>query len=249
MDPLLYYVLILADDALIIAQRLSEWAYKAPFLEEDIALSNISLDMFGRANMLLEYAAKIKGEKTDADELAFKRNEREFFNHQLVEQENGHFGITIARNFLHDVFNFLFYTQLANSKDETLAALAAKSLKEVKYHLRHSSNWLIRLGDGTDKSKTKIQEGLNTMWRFTGELFEMDEIDKKILSAGIGVDNSALKNDWDSLINKTLSKAKLKCPEDAYMATGGKKGLHTENLGFILAEMQYLQRAYPDAKW
>jgi ring-1,2-phenylacetyl-CoA epoxidase subunit PaaC len=248
MSDLFTYTLRIADSSLILGQRMSMWCSKGPTLEEDIALSNIGLDMFGQANGFYEYAAQLDGTES-ADDLAFNRNEREFFNHQLVEQENGHFGITVARNFLHDVFNFLFYTQLSNSKDETLAALAAKSLKEVKYHLRHSSNWLIRLGDGTEKSNSKIQEGLDTMWQFTGELFEMDEIDKQILSAGIGVDNTALKNNWYSLVNKTLKKAKLNRPEDAYMATGGKKGLHTEHLGFILAEMQYLQRAYPDARW
>jgi ring-1,2-phenylacetyl-CoA epoxidase subunit PaaC len=248
MSNLFTYTLRIADSALILGQSMSMWCSKGPSLEEDIALSNIALDMFGQANGFYEYASQLDGKKS-ANFLAFNRNEREFFNHQLVEQKNSHFGITVARNFLHDVFNFLFYTKLANSKDETLAALAAKSLKEVKYHLRHSSNWLIRLGDGTDKSNTKIQEGLNTMWQFTGELFEMDEIDKQIFSTGIGVDNTELKNDWDSIVNSTLSKAKLNRPEDSYMATGGKKGLHTEHLGFILAEMQYLQRAYPDAKW
>ena len=248
MSSLSKYSLRIADSSLILGQRMAEWCAKGPTLEEDIALSNISLDMFGQANGFYEYAAQLDGSKS-ADDLAFLRNEREFFNHQMVEIENGHFGNTIVRNFLHDTFNLLFYTKLSESKDETLAALAAKSLKEVKYHLRHSSNWLIRLGDGTKQSNTKIQEGINTMWQFTGELFEMDEIDKQILNVGIGVDNTALKHDWDSLVNKTLSKAKLNRPEDAYMATGGKKGLHTEHLGFILAEMQYLQRAYPDAKW
>jgi ring-1,2-phenylacetyl-CoA epoxidase subunit PaaC len=184
-----------------------------------------------------------------ADDLAFFRNEREFFNHQMVEIENGHFGKTIARNFLHDAFNLLFYTKLSESKDETLAALGAKSLKEVKYHLRHSTNWLIRLGDGTEESNTKVQESLDNIWQFTDELFEMDEIDTELLNAGIAVDNKSLKTQWNEIVNSTLKKAKLNRPEDGYMATGGKKGMHTEYLGFLLAEMQYLQRAYPDAKW
>ena len=211
-------------------------------------MSNISLDMFGQANGFYQYAAQLDGAKS-ADELAFRRNEREFFNHQLVEQENGNFGTTIVRNFLHDVFNFLFYTQLATSKDETLSALASKSLKEVKYHLRHSSNWLVRLGDGTDESNTKTQVALDELWMYTGELFEMDEVDTELVNSGIAVDNSVLKSDWDTMVNNILTKAKLTRPEDAYMATGGKKGLHTEYLGFILSEMQFLQRAYPDAKW
>ena len=248
MSNLFTYTLRIADSSLILGQRMSEWCSKGPTLEEDIAMSNISLDMFGQANGFYQYAAQLNGLKS-ADELAFRRNEREFFNHQLAEQENGNFGSTIVRNFLHDVFNFLFYTQLTNSKDETLSALASKSLKEVKYHLRHSSNWLFRLGDGTAESNTKAQVALEELWMYTGELFEMDTLDTELLNTGIAVDNSALKSDWDTMVNNTIAKAKLIRPEDEYMATGGKKGLHTEYLGFILSEMQYLQRAYPDAKW
>ena len=248
MSNLFTYTLRIADSSLILGQRMSEWCSNGPTLEEDIAMSNISLDMFGQANGFYQYAAQLDGTKS-ADELAFRRNEREFFNHQLVEQENGDFGTTMVRNFLHDVFNFLFYTELSKSKDETLSALASKSLKEVKYHLRHSSNWLIRLGDGTAESNTKVQDALEELWMYTGELFEMDNLDTELLNSGIAVDNSALKSEWDRMVNDTLVKAKLTRPEDAYMATGGKKGLHTEYLGFILSEMQFLQRAYPDAKW
>jgi ring-1,2-phenylacetyl-CoA epoxidase subunit PaaC len=248
MSSLFTYTLRIADSSLILGQRMSEWCSNGPTLEEDIAMSNISLDMFGQANGFYQYAAQLDGTKS-ADELAFRRNEREFFNHQLVEQENENFGTTMVRNFLHDVFNFLFYTELSKSKDETLSALASKSLKEVKYHLRHSSNWLIRLGDGTGESNTKVQDALEELWMYTGELFEMDNLDAELLNSGIAVDNSALKSEWDRMVNKTLVKAKLTRPEDAYMATGGKKGLHTEYLGFILSEMQFLQRAYPDAKW
>ena len=183
------------------------------------------------------------------DDLAFKRNEREFFNHQLSEQENGNFGRTTVRNFLHDAFSLLFYTELTSSRDETLAALASKSLKEVKYHYRHSSNWLVRLGDGTKESNSKVQEALNSLWQYTGELFEMDQIDNEMLENRIGVDNIQLKEEWDKLIDSTLRKAKLKRPIDGYMATGSKKGIHTEHLGFLLAEMQFLPRAYPNAKW
>jgi ring-1,2-phenylacetyl-CoA epoxidase subunit PaaC len=248
MSSLFTYTLRIADSSLILGQRMSEWCSNGPTLEEDIAMSNISLDMFGQANGFYQYAAQLDGTKS-ADELAFRRNEREFFNHQLVEQENGNFGTTMVRNFLHDVFNFLFYSELSKSKDETLSALASKSLKEVKYHLRHSSNWLIRLGDGTEESNTTVQDALEEIWMYTGELFEMDVLDTELLKSGIAVDNSALKSEWDRMVNKTLVKAKLTRPEDAYMATGGKKGLHTEYLGFILSEMQFLQRAYPDAKW
>ena len=248
MNTLFTYTLRIADSSLILGQRMSEWCAKGPTLEEDIALSNISLDLFGQANGFYEYASQLDGTRS-ADDLAFLRNEREFFNHQLAEIENGHFGNTTVRNFLHDAFNFLFYTELSKSKDETLAALAAKSLKEVKYHLRHSTNWLIRLGDGTEESNAKVQESLEQIWQFTAELFEMDEIDTELLNLGIAVDNKALKTQWDKTVNSTLKKAKLKRPEDGYMATGGKKGMHTEYLGFLLAEMQFLQRAYPNAKW
>ncbi len=248
MNSLFQYTLRIADSSLILGQRMSEWCSKGPTLEEDIAMSNIALDLFGQANGFYEYASQLDGSKS-ADELAFKRNEREFFNHQLSEQENGNFGTTTVRNFLHDAFNFLFYTELSSSKDEALAALATKSLKEVKYHLRHSSNWLIRLGDGTKESNLKTQEALNLLWKYTGELFEMDKIDNKILDIGIGVDNSKIKKAWDEIVNSTLKKAKLNRPEDGYMATGSRKGIHTEHLGFLLAEMQFLPRAYPDAKW
>lgn len=242
------YILRIADTTLILSQRLSEWCSKGPSLEEDIALSNISLDLLGQANGLLEYVSKLNGE-ISPDEYAFKRDEREFYNFQICEIENGHFGDTIMRQFLIDIYFKLYYQELEKSKDETLSALATKSLKEVSYHLRHSGNWVIRLGDGTQESKDKIQKSLNNIWKYTGEFFEMDELDKKMLKEKIGVNNKDLKKDWDKLVDETLIKAKLKRPEDGYMMTGSRKGIHTEMLGKILSEMQYLPRAYPDAKW
>ena len=242
------YILRIADTTLILSQRLSEWCSKGPSLEEDIALSNISLDLLGQANGLLEYVSKLNG-KISADDYAFKRDEREFFNFQICEIENGHFGDTIIRQFLIDVYFKFYYQELEKSKDETLSALATKSLKEVSYHLRHSSNWVIRLGDGTQESKDKIQKSLNNIWKYTGEFFEMDELDEKMLKEKIGVNNKNLKKDWNKLVDETLNKAKLKRPEDGYMMTGSRKGIHTEMLGKILSEMQYLPRAYPDAKW
>lgn len=242
------YILRIADTTLILSQRLSEWCSKGPSLEEDIALSNISLDLLGQANGLLEYVSKLNGE-ISPDEYAFKRDEREFYNFQICEIENGHFGDTIIRQFLIDIYFKLYYQELEKSKDETLSALATKSLKEVSYHLRHSSNWVIRLGDGTQESKDKIQKSFNNIWKYTGEFFEMDDLDKKMLKEKIGVNNKTLKKDWDKLVDETLIKAKLKRPEDGYMMTGSRKGIHTEMLGKILSEMQYLPRAYPDAKW
>ena len=243
------YVLALGDDALILGQRLSQWAYKGPFLEEDIALSNISLDMFGRANLFLEYAATLKGNDVTADDLAFKRNEREFSNHILCEQPNGNFADTMVRQFFLDVFYKLFFKKLTESKDAQLSAIAQKSIKETTYHLRHSSKWIIRLGDGTDESHEKVQSAIDNLWMFTNELFEMNEIDNEMLEQKIGVDCSKLKIEWDKIINEVLSEATLNRPEDANMPTGGRQGIHTEHLGHLLSDMQYLQRAYPDATW
>ncbi len=243
------YVLALGDDALILGQRLSQWAYKGPFLEEDIALSNISLDMFGRANLLLEYAATLKGNGTTSDELAFKRNEREFSNHIICEQPNGNFGDTMVRQFFLDAFYKLFLQKLTKSKDEQLSAIAQKSIKETTYHLRHSSKWIIRLGDGTVESHAKVQSAIDNLWMFTNELFKMNEIDNEMLEQKIGVDCSKLKIEWDKIINEVLSEATLNRPEDANMPTGGRQGIHTEHLGHLLSDMQYLQRAYPDATW
>ena len=243
------YVLALGDDALILGQRLSQWAYKGPFLEEDIALSNISLDMFGRANLLLEYAATLKGNGTTSDELAFKRNEREFSNHIICEQPNGNFADTIVRQFFLDAFYKLFLQKLTKSKDEQLSAIAQKSIKETTYHLRHSSKWIIRLGDGTVESHAKVQSAIDNLWMFTNELFEMNEIDNEMLEQKMGVDCSKLKIEWDKIINEVLSEATLNRPEDANMPTGGRQGIHTEHLGHLLSDMQYLQRAYPDATW
>ena len=248
-DLLYKYVLVLGDDALILGQRLSQWAYKGPFLEEDIALSNISLDMFGRANLLLEYAATIKGNGTSADELAFKRNEREFSNHILCEQPNGNFADTMVRQFFLDTFYKLFLQTLTESKDEQLSAIAQKSIKETTYHLRHSSKWIIRLGDGTEESHAKAQSAIDNLWMFTDELFEMNDIDNEMLKQKIGVDCSLLKSDWDKIIDEVLSEATLKKPENIHMTTGGREGIHTEHLGHLLSDMQYLQRSYPDAKW
>ena len=248
-DQLFKYVLSLGDDALIIAQRLSEWAYKAPFLEEDIALSNISLDMFGRANLFLEYAASIKNDGSTADDLAFKRNEREFTNCLMYEQPNGNFAVTMIRQFFLDSYNKLFLEQLTKSNDDQLSAIAKKSIKETNYHLRHSSKWILRLGDGTPESHTKAQSAINDLWMFTGELFEMNANEEEMEKQKIGVDRYGLKSDWDNTVDNIFEKSTLSRPEDGYMQTGGRQGIHTEHLGHMLSDMQYLQRSYPDAKW
>ena len=243
------FVLSLGDDALIIAQRLSEWAYRAPLLEEDIALSNISLDMFGRAKLFLEYSASLKSGDTTADDLAFKRSEREFTNHLISEQPNGNFADTMVRQFFLDSFNKLFLLKLIDSADSQLSAIAQKSIKETNYHLRHSSKWIIRLGDGTPESHAKVQSAINNLWMFTAELFEMNENDIQMNQQKIGVDCSVLKPEWDKIVNDVFSEASVNRPEDEHMTTGGRQGIHTEHLGHLLSDMQYLQRAYPDAKW
>ena len=248
-ELLFKYVLVLGDDALILGQRLSQWAYKGPFLEEDIALSNISLDMFGRANLFLEYAANIKGNGATADDLAFKRNEREFSNPILCEQPNGDFANTMARQFVLDTFYKLFFEKLSESRDKQLAAIAQKSIKETAYHFRHSSKWIIRLGDGTDISHEKMQSAIDNLWMFTNELFEMNQVDNNMLTQKIGVDCLSIKAKWDQIIDEVLSEATMKRPENTHMTSGGREGIHTEHLGHLLSDMQYLQRAYPDAKW
>lgn len=243
------YTLRLADNALILGHRLSELCSRGPILEEDLALTNISLDMIGRTQALLIYAAKLDGKGKTEDDLAYRRAENNYYNNLLTEQPNGDFAHTIARQLLVSVFEFYYYSELEKSKDETLSAIAKKASKEIKYHMQHAADWTIRLGDGTTISKTRMQKAINDLWMFTGELFEMDEVDNLLLSAGISVDALALKNQWLNYLKSVLNEATLILPQDSYMQTGSKKGIHSENLGHILSEMQYLQRAYPDATW
>ncbi len=248
-EALFNYTLRLADTSLILSQRLAEWTSKGPFLEEDLALTNIALDIMGQANSLLEYAAKVEGNGRTADDLAFFRNEREFFNTLLTEQPNGDYANTMVRQAMIDHFDMLFYTALTKSKDETLAAIAAKSIKEITYHLRHSSSWIDRFGNGTEESHARSQKALNELWRFSDELFEMNEVDETLLKAGIAVDLTALKQQWQKNVSALFEKANLKLPEASFMQTGSRKGIHTEHLGYILAEMQHLPRMHPSAKW
>lgn len=248
-EALFKYILRLADNSLILSQRLSEWTSKGPFLEEDLALTNIALDILGQANSLLEYAAKVEGKGRTSDDLAFFRNEREFYNTLLVEQPNGDYAQTILRQCMIDNFDLLFYMELAKSNDETLAAIAAKSIKEITYHVRHTSSWLERFGNGTEESLSRTQKALNELWRFTDELFEMNEVDEILLKEKIAVDLHALKPIWKKQIDTVFEKANLKIPAATFMQTGSRNAKHTEHLGYILAEMQYLPRMHPTAKW
>ncbi len=248
-EQLFTYTLRLADNALVLGQRLSEWTGHGPFLEEDLALTNIALDTFGTATSLLEYAAQVENKGRDADALAYRRSERDFCNILLVEQNNGDYAKTILRQSCIDAYNILLYTELAKSKDETLAGIAQKAIKEVTYHFRHTSSWVIRFGDGTEESHNKIQDALNELWRFTGELFEQDEVEETLIKQGIAVDSKAFQAKWEKQMDELFAKATLKKPETTFMQTGGRKGLHTEHLGYMLSEMQTLPRMLPDAKW
>jgi ring-1,2-phenylacetyl-CoA epoxidase subunit PaaC len=243
------YLLRIADTNLIMSHRLSEWCGHGPVLEEDLALTNTALDLMGMANSLLQYAAKVEGKGRTEDDLAFLRREREFFNTYLSEQPNGDYAFTIMRSFLHDAFDFHFYTQLQTSKDETLAALASKSLKEATYHLRHTSTWVQRLGDGTEESHQRTQKALNELWRFTDDMFDTTDDDKKLIADGIAADLQIVKANWQKTVTEVLSKATLQIPAAAFMQLGSRTGKHTEYLGYLLAEMQHLHRAYPGAKW
>ncbi len=243
------YTLRLGDTNLILGQRLSEWTGHGPFLEEDLALTNIALDITGAAKSFLEYAASVENKGRTEDDLAYFRNDRQFFNVQLTELPNGDYARTIVRQVFMDCFDFYFYQELSKSKDETLAGIAQKSIKEVTYHLRHSSSWVERFGDGTNESHIKAQTALNELWQFTDELFEMNEVDEVLIKEGIAVDLSIVKTKWDQYITELLNKSTLSKPENVFMQTGSRKGVHTEHLGYILAEMQALPRMYPNAKW
>ncbi len=248
-EALLTYTLRLADNALILGHRLGEWCSKAPILEEDLAITNMALDMIGRAESILRYSAQLEGKGRTEDDLAYKRAERKFYNHLLIEQPNGDFAYTIARQLLNSSFEFYYYTALMNSSDSTLSAIASKSIKEIKYHLKHASDWTKRLGDGTEESHNRMQKAIDDLWMYTGELFEMDEVDELLKDSNIAPDTTELKGKWKTYIIDVLTESKLTVPNDDYMQTGSRQGIHTEHLGYILADMQYLQRAYPTAKW
>lgn len=248
-EALINYCLRLGDTSLILGQRMAEWCSNGPVLEEDIAMTNLALDLIGQARTMLTYAGELEGKGRTEDDLAYGREEREYYNTLLSERPNGHFGETIARNFLHDAFLYHLYSALRTSKDEMIAAHAAKSLKEVTYHLRHSSEWIVRLGDGTEESHSKVQEALNDIWEYTGDLFEMNEVDNLLINEGIAVDLNGVKKDWDATVNQVLSRATLERPNDDYMHSGRLEAVHSEYLGHLIAEMQFLHRAYPDAKW
>lgn len=249
MSALIDYTLHLADNSLILAQRNSEWCGHGPVLEQDIAITNISLDLIGQARNFYQYAAALIGSGSTEDSLAYLRTEREFKNCLLVEQPNSDWGQTIFRQFFFSQYQHLLFQQLQHSKDEHLAAIAAKSLKEVTYHLRWSSEWVIRLGDGTEESHQRMLKAIDELWMYTGEMFQAANYELRVVSDRIGVDVSKLKDPWTNKVKEIFSEATLTFPEKIHMQTGGKDGRHTEHLGYILTELQYLQRAYPNSQW
>ena len=248
---LLHYTLHLADNSLIMGHRLSEWTGHGPSLEQDIAITNISLDLIGQARNFYQYAATLSenenGTAVTEDTLAYLRDAHEFKNLLLVELPNGHWGKSILKIFFFSTWQYYVYQKLVYSEDKQIAAIAEKSLKEVTYHMRWSGEWVLRLGDGTDESHEKIQDALDDLWPYTGEMFETEEWENE---NNAGLDVKSLKEDWLKKVSGIIKKATLQLPpEDAWMQTGGKKGVHTEHLGYILAEMQFLQRAYPGCEW
>lgn len=240
-NKLIDYTLHLADSTLILSQRNSEWCGHGPILEQDIAITNISLDLLGQARNFYQYAAQLIG-NTNEDELAYLRKEREFKNLLLVEQSNSDWGQTILRQYLFSQFQYLLFEKLQQCDDEQIAAITAKSIKETIYHVRWSSEWVIRLGDGTDKSHNRMLKAIDELWRYTGELFEPVQYETF-------VDVSLLKGDWLKKVNEVFDMATLPIPKETFMQSGGKEGKHTEELGYILTELQYLQRTYPGAAW
>ncbi|MBD2790766.1 1,2-phenylacetyl-CoA epoxidase subunit PaaC [Xenorhabdus szentirmaii] len=246
---LFHYALRQGDTPLILAQRLCEWCGHAPELEIDLALSNIGLDLLGQARHFLSYAATLSETEQDEDRLAFGRGEREYLNLLLAEQPNGGFNDTLVRQFFIDAYHFLLHQALGQSRNAQLSAISNKSLKEVTYHLRFSRGWMIRLGDGTEQSHQKIQQSINQLWRFTGELFFCDEIEQRLAEEGIAVDPRTLHGPWQEIIRETFAEATLEIPAELPYRQGGKQGLHTEYLGYMLTEMQCLQRSYPGCQW
>lgn len=249
MQPLFDYTLRLADNALVLGHRLSEWIGHAPVLEEELALGNMGLDLIGQARSLYAYAGEIEGKSRDEDALAYLRDAVSYRNILLVEQPNGDFAATMMRQLMYAAFAYPFTTALAKSKDATLAAVAAKAEKEMAYHVRHSAEWIIRLGDGTEESHARTQAAADELWPFVGEMFEVDGVERELIAAGIAADPVPLKTEWERTMTRVLDEATIARPRDGWMQTGGRAGRHTEHLGHLLADLQYLQRAHPGATW
>ena len=248
-QSLIDFCIAQGDDALVLSQRLSEWCYHGPFLEEDLAMSNVALDFVGRAQMFYQYAAELEGAVRSADDIAFLRDCREFRNLLINELPRGDFAFTIARQLLVDVFNNLYLQRLLESSDQRLREIAAKSIKETRYHLRRSHDWVLRLGDGTDESKEKIQRAFTELWGYIDEQFDMDQGESELCDSGVVPHRGELRKAYDEQVAAILAEATLAVPQDQWRVDGGRKGIHTDYLGHMLAEMQFLQRAYPGLEW
>jgi ring-1,2-phenylacetyl-CoA epoxidase subunit PaaC len=247
--PLVLYTLRRADDALILGHRLSEWCGHAPMLEEDMALANMGLDLLGQARELYSYAAKVEGKGNDEDKFAYLRDVRQYRNLLLLEQPNGDFARTMVRQFFYAAFADLYWRAMMTSGDATLAAIAAKSEKESAYHVRHSSEWMVRLGDGTAESHARAQTAIDDLWAFTGEMFEVDGSERALIDSGIAVDPAALRAQWLKTISDVVGEATLTLPKGDWMQQGGRSGRHSEHLGHLLSELQSMQRTFPGATW
>lgn len=243
------YALRLGDDALILAQRLGEWITRAPQIEEDIALGNIALDLLGQARALLSYAGELDDAGRSEDDLAFLRDERDFVNLQIVERPNEDFAVTMARQLLFSTYQRGLYERLQSSADQTLAGVAAKAVKEVDYHRDHATQWVIRLGDGTPLSHERMQAGLDRMWPFVEEMFLSDDLETALVRKGVAVESSSLWVEWETYLDAVLIEANLTRPTSTWTAAGGRAGLHTEEFGYLLAQMQHLHRSHPGASW
>lgn len=248
-DAILEYAVRLGDDALILGHRLSEWCSYAPFLEEDLALTNVALDYIGRARMFYAYAAELSGDGRGEDSFAFLRDCREFRNLLLHELPRGDFAFTMARQYLVDEYALAYMRALQDSADSRLAGIADKAVKESTYHLRRSRDWMLRLGDGTEESHGRLQAAVNDLWGFTHELFEPDDLEASLIEQGIAVDSAALKPAWERAVAATLDEATLVAPDGEWSVRGGRQGIHTEHLGHLLSELQFMQRAYPGLEW
>lgn len=248
-NPLFEYLQRLGDDRLILGHRLSEWTGHAPILEEDIAMSNFALDLIGQAASILKLAGEVEGKGRDEDALAYWRDAVHYRNCLLVEQPIGDFGDTMVRQFLFDAHSVLLWESLARASHAGIAGIAAKALKEDRYHLRHSSEWVIRLGDGTEESHERAQRSLDGLWRFTGELFDADDVDAAVVGAGIAVDHAGLRVRWNAIVDDVLKRAALARPADGVMQHGGRRGRHSEHLGHLLTTMQIVARSHPGASW
>ena len=248
-DAIKQYAIRLGDDALVLGHRLSEWCSNGPFLEEDLALTNVALDFIGRARMFYSYAAELAADGSTEDTYAYTRDCRDFRNLLIHELPRGDFAFSMARQYLVDVYNLAYMEALRQSADETLAAIAEKAVKESRYHLRRSRDWMLRLGDGTVESHGRLQRAVDELWGYTPELFAVDELEQELADAGIAVDAASLRPAWEQSVTATLAEATLQRPAGGWEVSGGRRGIHTESLGHMLSELQFMQRAYPGLQW